>query len=114
MYLWTLLTGEPGDSPYMLGITDDLTHARRVAEPYLVSGKARVCYIDQARFAMMVADMTSSYALVGRYWSGGLSGGGRVMWAEHWGTRGLPRRGTDRSSEDPDAPGWRHATTDLY
>jgi hypothetical protein len=113
MYLWTLLTGEPGDSPYMLGITDDLTHARRVAEPYLESGKARLCYIEQTRFAMTVADMDSCYAPVGRYWSGKLNRGGRVRWSEHWGARGHPR-GTARSCEDPDAPGWRHATTDLH
>ncbi|MBO0822013.1 MAG: hypothetical protein J2P26_14340 [Nocardiopsaceae bacterium] len=115
MYLWKLLTGKPGDSPYMLGITDNLTHARRVAEPYLESGQARVCYIDQARFAMTTSpDMSSSYACTGRYWSGERNRRGRVTWSEHWGTRERSCRGTARWRDDPDGPGWSHATTDLY
>jgi hypothetical protein len=106
MYSWALLTREPGDVPYMLGITDDLAHAQRVAEPHLMSGKAFLCHIERVRYAMTVADMNSCYMSTGQFWVGRLAASGRVAWSEHCGAPCMPG--------DPDAPGWTHATTDLH
>lgn len=116
MYSWTLLTRKTGDSPYMLGVTDDLAQARRVAEPHLMSGKAFLCQIEQVRYAMTVADMSSCYARTGRYWVGRLAAGGRVTWSEHFGGPAVPlgEHRAARPPADPDTPGWRHATTDLH
>lgn len=120
MYSWTLLTRKPGDSPYMVGITDDLARARRAAEPHLVSGKAFLCHIEQVRYAMTAFDMSSCYARTGRYWVGRLTSRGRVTWSEHYGgPPGAPGAGRGgpggvRLPDDPDTPGWTHATTDLY
>lgn len=86
MYLWTLLTHKPGDSPYVAGVTDDLAKARLATEPGLKSRKAFVCYIEQVRYAMNATDMSASYASVGRYWVGQLGARGRVRWTEHGGT----------------------------
>ena len=89
MYSWALLTREPGDVPYMLGITDDLEHARRVAEPHLIAGKAFLCHIEQVRFAMTAADMKSCYMSTGQFWVGRLAASGRVAWSEHFGGPGM-------------------------
>ena len=106
MYSWTLLTHRPGDVPYMLGITDDLAHVRSVVEPYLRSGQAFLCYIEQVRFAMTAADMNSCYAYTGQYWIGRLAEDEQVVWTEHCGAVVPP--------DQRDGPGWTHATTDLH
>jgi hypothetical protein len=89
LFSWTLLTRKPGDVPYMMGITDDMDRARRVAEPHLVSGMAFLCHIERVRYAMTAADMRSCYMSTGQYWVGRLAEGGRVAWSEHFGGPGV-------------------------
>jgi hypothetical protein len=106
MYSWTLQTRKPDDTPYMLGITDDLGRAQSAAEPHLESGKAFLCHIAEVRYAMDIADLTSCYVCTGLHWVGRLADGGRVAWSEHPGGTGVPG--------DWDTPGWTHATKDLH
>ena len=86
MYSWALLTREPGDVPFMLGITDSLARARSVAEPHLRSGRAFLCHIERVRYAMTADGMDSCYAGTGVYWVGRLAADGSVVWTEHCGT----------------------------
>jgi hypothetical protein len=90
MYSWTLLPRDLRDTPYMIGITDDLARALSATEPHLRSGAALVCHIAQVRYEMDATDMSSCYVCTGQHWVGRLTDDGQVTWSEHLGGTGAP------------------------
>jgi hypothetical protein len=82
MYCWTLLTRNFGETPYLMGVTDDLAKAKRLGEPHLVSGKAFLCHIAAVRPGMTVHSLDACYIRIGREWLGRCTIHGRVKWSE--------------------------------
>jgi hypothetical protein len=82
VYCWTLLTRNIAETPYLLGVTDDLAKAQRLGEPHLLSGRAFLCLIEAVRPAMMVHSLDACYVRTGREWVGRRTVSGRVRWQE--------------------------------
>lgn len=82
MYCWTMLTRDVHATPYLLGVTDDLAEARRLAETHLISGQAFLCLIETVRAAFTVHGMDSCYVRPGPDWLGRLTASGLVRWDE--------------------------------
>jgi hypothetical protein len=80
MFCWTLLTGNTADTPYLLGVTDDLAGAQRMSEPHLLTGRAFLSYIEAVRPAMTVDGLDSCYVRTGLTWLGRLTTDNRVTW----------------------------------
>jgi hypothetical protein len=85
MYCWTLLSRDIGDTPRLMGVTDSLARAQRLAEPHLVSGAAFLGYIELVRPAISVHGLGSCYVRVGRDWLGRLTTSDLVRWTEQEG-----------------------------
>jgi hypothetical protein len=82
MFCWTLLTGNTADTPFLIGVTDDLADAQRMTEPHLLSGRAFLSYIEAVRPAMTVDNLDSCYVRTGLTWLGRLTTSKRVKWAQ--------------------------------
>ena len=82
MYCWTLLSRNISETPFLLGVTDDLARAQRLAEPHLISGRAFLSYIEAVRSAMSVHSLDTCYVRTGRVWIGRRTISGRVSWQE--------------------------------
>jgi hypothetical protein len=89
MFCWTLLTGNTADTPYLMGVTDDLAVAQRMSEPHLLSGRAFLSYIEAVRPAMRADGLDSCYVRTGLTWLGRLTTGNQVAWS-YRDTRGWP------------------------
>jgi hypothetical protein len=100
MYLWALLSGDPSEPPKVRGITDDLAHAMRVTEPYLIEERAFLCRIVEVRHAMTVLSMDMCYVPTGRAWNGSRDNRGGVAWQETETPAG------PAGARRVDAPGW--------
>lgn len=96
MFCWTLLTGNTADTPFLIGVTDDLASAQRITEPHLLSGRAFLSYIEAVRPAMTADTLDSCYVRTGLTWLGRLTTSRRVRWS--------------RSDVLACASGWTHAT----
>jgi hypothetical protein len=81
MFCWTLLTGDTADTPFLIGVTDDLADAQRMTEPHLLSGRAFLSYIEAVRPAMAVDSLDSCYVRTGLTWLGRLTTSNRVKWS---------------------------------
>ena len=82
MYSWTLLSRDISGTPFLMGITDDLAEAKRLAEPYLISGKAFLCQIEEVQPAISVHGMDSCHEPTGRSWYGRRNNSDGVTWRE--------------------------------
>jgi hypothetical protein len=82
MYAWTLLTTNIGETPYLMGITDDLDKAKRIGEPHLISGRAFLCHIAAVRAAISVHGLDTCYIRTGHHWFGRCTIKHRVKWCE--------------------------------
>ena len=82
MYSWTLLSRDISGTPFLMGITDDLAEAKRLAEPYLISGKAFLCHIEEVQPAISVHGMDSCHEPTGRSWYGRRNNSDGVTWRE--------------------------------
>ncbi len=82
MYCWTLLTRNIGETPYLMGVTDDLAKAQRIGELHLLSGKAFLCHIAAVRTAITVHGLSTCYVRTGRVWLGRCAHSRRVRWDE--------------------------------
>lgn len=90
MYCWTLLSRDTSETPFLVGVTDDLAKAQRLSEPHLRSGRAFLSYIEAVRAAVTVQSLDNCYVRTGRAWIGRRAAKGRVSWCE-W--EGRVRRG---------------------
>jgi len=88
MYCWNLLTGDISDVPFLMGVTSDLDEAMRICEPYVISGRAFLCYIEAVRPAMTADGLDPCYVRTGRHWIGRRTIHGRVHWEEREGSFG--------------------------
>jgi hypothetical protein len=82
VYCWTLLTRDIAETPFLLGVTDELARAQRLTEPHLISGRAVLSYIEAVRPAMTVHSLDTCYVRTGRVWVGRRTARGRVSWQE--------------------------------
>jgi hypothetical protein len=82
MYCWTLLSRDISETPYLMGVTDDLARAQRLCEPDLISGRAFLSYIEAVRTAMTVYSLDTCYVRTGRVWTGRCTIHETVRWDE--------------------------------
>jgi hypothetical protein len=82
MYCWTLLSRDISETPYLMGVTDDLARAQRLSEPHLISGRAFLALIEAVRTAMTVYSLDTCYVRTGRFWLGRGTAHGGVRWDE--------------------------------
>jgi len=85
MYCWTLLSRDISETPFLIGVTDDLAGAQRLSEPHLISGRAFLSYIEAVRAGITVHSLDNCYLRTGRVWIGRLTVKGRVSWHEREG-----------------------------
>jgi hypothetical protein len=84
-YLWEAVargTSAPGSS---LGVSDNDGRARGAAEDCLLTGQARLAYVERAMLATSVRSLTRDYVRTGSGWWATRDAAGGVAWVRFTG-----------------------------